>query len=50
VLKTKVNKVIGNNNDNAQITANMNVVHNILNSNVEAKIVPSNKVELAMAA
>ena len=50
MLKTKVNKVIGNNNDNAQITANMNVVHNILNSNVEAKTVPSNKVELAMAA
>jgi len=40
--------IIGNNKDNTQIKANMNVVHNILNGGSEDLVAP--KMELAVAA
>ena len=44
-----MNLVIGNDNDNAQIEANMSVVHNIISSNVEGSTVPQPR-ELQLAA
>ncbi len=36
--------------ETAQIEANMNVVHNILNGGTEELVAPSNTVEFQMAA
>ncbi len=48
-MKTKVKLIIGD-NDNTQVKANMNVVHNILNGGTGVKTVARVEAELAMAA